>query len=89
MRNKLFSWVIKKKFLDKNGQHIYKGVSLTKIGIVVLAVLKSIETISAVLFDQSFIGAPILIPKPVYELIAMFTGIAAREAIVTTEVPNK
>lgn len=89
MINKLFSWFIKKKFQDESGADVYKGVSLTKVGLVLLAVLKSIETVSSVLFDQSFIGAPLVIPKPVYELIAMFTGIAAREAIVTTEVPKK
>jgi len=86
MKNNFISWVIRKKFQDETGALVYKGISLTKVGIVILALLKSLETGSAVLFDQSFIGAPIVIPNYIYEMVATFTGIAARESIVTKEI---
>lgn len=82
MIGKLIGWIIKRKFQTDSGELVYQGISLTKLGLVLMAVLKAVESISNVMVSQGFLAHAIVIPLAVYEFIAALTGIAARDAIV-------
>lgn len=86
MIQKIVSWFIHRKFVDQNGQYYYQGVSITKIGILAMAVLKAVETLSVTFAGQGFFHA-IVIPASVYELIAAITGVAARDAMIQSDKP--
>ena len=82
MLKSIVGWFIKRKLQDVNGQYYYKGVSVTKVSIVIIGVLKfAVEGLSGFLAQQGIIPAPIAVPIEVYEFVGIVAGVAARDAI--------
>lgn len=88
---KLAGWFIQKKLKDVNGEEFYGSISITKVCIVLMGVLKfGVEGLGGYLFAQGIVHQHIEIPAFVYELIASVGGIAARNALVhNTPEANK
>ena len=89
MLEKIIGWVLQRKFKDESGDLVYKGVSLTKVGVLLLSLCKAIEEISIVAMQQGFLDHQIIIPSLVYSIIAALTAIAARDSVVHNETPTE
>lgn len=73
--NKIIAWLIARKVKNAAGELEAKGISVTKICMIVIAALKGAE------YATNYLGQPFTFPNDVYVLIASIGGIALREGV--------
>ena len=72
---KLIHWLIMRKVKNAAGEMEAKGISVSKVCVVILALIEAAE------YAGPFFGYPIVVPAEVKGIIASIGGIALKEGI--------
>lgn len=83
----IIGWFLKRKLVDENGEYFYGKISITKIAVVALGVMRASESLSVYLAQQGIIPHPIALPASLYEIVGGIATVAARDAIVHQAAP--
>jgi len=74
--NKFIAWLIMRKIKTEAGQLEARGISVTKVCAVLIALMKAFEFSSPYFFEQ-----PIVIPQEMYGFVASIGAISLKEGV--------